>query len=208
MPPFLQKVLLETNVKVFVHCIPFRKSKSGNDLRDQHFLNTYVEVEDPLPGINHISPVIHTAEVEISSIENAIGQVAAKNRELLHIVIKHEMSSDFVTPSLSSYPTSSPSLSPSPSPSNISQLTSVLQSAIESGVSGYKSAFFCAEYQQSSAQKVEQLQKLKEVLKEQVDIVERGLATYTRSPDENFHMEDSLLGFSKLKAEVKLLDIQ
>ena len=99
MPAQIQRYQSEININIFVYSRPFRKGKkSGNEFKDLWLCNTYYLTEDAFPTIHRRTEITKKTEINVSPIDNAINTVVDKNKELNHIIAKHESGKENISP--------------------------------------------------------------------------------------------------------------
>lgn len=160
MPPSIKKFLQGNDVKVFVYSKPFRKDKQKNkenEFEDLWIRNSYFMTADAFPGIRRRAEIVESRIIEVTPIQNAVNSIQSKNEELKEIIIKHGSSRDL----------------------NINPFTMVLNGVIDAAVAGgvamYQKAFLTPAYASANPGDMPLINKLKNNILYQVDILEKGL---------------------------------
>jgi hypothetical protein len=233
MPPSVQKYYSENEIKVFLYSRPFKKTnvKSNNEFKvwnwiflfvffllllclklpsmknqDLWISNCFFITKDKLPthlrrseieevkevtriSFSHqkLTTTTTTKQVILSPIDNAIDSILKKNQELLEIITTHENGKDNISPFTM-------------------VLKGVIDAAVNGGVSMYQDAFFTAEYAKENPTKQPSVQKLKQALAEQMDILAKGLSIHGKiCPEDMSALQEQLEAqFTVIKSKVKV----
>lgn len=144
-------------MNVFVFSKQFKKTPSKSaSITDLWVCNTYLITKELFPNIKRESEVVEITEKEITPIENSIMVIEDKNAELEQKIdiaqTTNEWSSSFTM-----------------------ALKGVIDAAVNGGVDIYKKAFFTEEYEKNNPFHVPYINQLKNLLKQQINILDRGL---------------------------------
>eukprot|EP01098_Paradermamoeba_levis_P012361 TRINITY_DN5393_c0_g1_i1.p1 TRINITY_DN5393_c0_g1~~TRINITY_DN5393_c0_g1_i1.p1 ORF type:complete len:166 (-),score=52.47 TRINITY_DN5393_c0_g1_i1:91-528(-) len=141
------------------------------------------------PTIQRRLEITSRAEVELSPIENAVNTVASKTLELNEIIQKYTTDKT--------------------SKQNINPFTMVLKGVIDAAVSGgvelYMKAFFVASFARENPDMVPLINRFKEALKQQVEVLEKGLGLHkTLCSSEMAGLQEQLeVKFKQMKGEIE-----
>eukprot|EP00002_Diphylleia_rotans_P033952 TRINITY_DN726_c0_g1_i1.p1 TRINITY_DN726_c0_g1~~TRINITY_DN726_c0_g1_i1.p1 ORF type:complete len:1627 (-),score=400.74 TRINITY_DN726_c0_g1_i1:247-5127(-) len=190
MPTRIQKYINSNNVQIFVFSRPFRKTtgKLENEFKDLWISNTYLTVKDAFPTIHRRSEVVERVSVELSPVENAAKSVQSKNKDLEEFVNR------FTKPDVDKSQLSSFSM----------LLNGMIDAAVNGGVNKYRDAFFSQEYASENPDKIVFVTLLKDELRNQVTLLEKGLAAHriVCPPDMKGLQEKLDTFFAKMKADI------
>ncbi|EGG18369.1 DOCK family protein [Cavenderia fasciculata] len=179
------------DVNVFLYSKAFEKksaaspSNPNNKFADLWIRNHFLIADSSFPTIHRRAEVIKKEQTELTPIENAVNSVDLKNEELAEMVKKY-----LANPQLNLNPLAM-------------ALNGSIDAAVNGGVSLYKEAFFEKQDVLDAISKPF-IPKLSSALKNQVEILERGLYIHSqRCPEELRGLHEKLESFfPKFKSEV------
>ncbi|XP_065175778.1 dedicator of cytokinesis protein 1-like isoform X2 [Sycon ciliatum] len=152
------------NVETFTLNRPVQKGEKKG-FADMWIERTIYTTELPLPGLLHWSPVSHRETFDISPLANAVECIALKNREIRECKTRAEKNAEQLNP-LSMI------------------LNGVIDAAVMGGLAVYEEAFLSKEYEESNPQDSKLVERLKELIKEQIIILGDGLVVHARLAPE------------------------
>ncbi|KAG9302767.1 hypothetical protein G9A89_009544 [Geosiphon pyriformis] len=175
IPSSIRGYYEHNSVNTFSFSRPVNKNpdgiRSSNEFLDLWTEKTILVSEETFPTVLRRSEVIEVTMIEVSPIENALAAMKAKSRELLALETKY--GSLLKTPS-----------SPTVNKINTNPLSMSLNGAVDAPVNGglpmYKKAFFGTDFLAANPDKEHLIQRLKEAIDEQVDIIDRCLELHDR----------------------------
>ena len=138
-------------------------SVKGNDFKELWISNRFYVTQHVFPSIYRSSLVVKIVDSMLSPIDNVLRNVIEKNKELQEYVTKYE---------------SSPKDS-NPAPFAM-LLKGVLDAASNGGFAAYKDIFLSEEFLKANPDKKSSADQLREALREQLQIVGKGLNIHSR----------------------------
>lgn len=172
-PPNVLKYKENNDLISFSYSKPIQKAKEkkpDNEFKHLWVLKTFVYAEESFPTNRRRVPVADRKEVLLSPVENAVRTILDKNEELHEKCNQVEISKDVSV--------------------DVGPLSMILNGMIDAAVNGgtwkYISAFLNDEFLQENAAEpnAARLQKeLKDALKEQQELLKKGLAVFGRRAD-------------------------
>ncbi|CAO3663881.1 unnamed protein product [Rhizopus stolonifer] len=172
-PESIKKYYLSNSVSCFSFSHPIVKDviKSDKEQPESDFLNLWTEkidfvCEDQFPNIVRRSLIVSVHTKEVSPIENAVGAMENKNKELVSLEKKY-----------AAYLVSRSSV-------NINPFSMSLNGAVDAPVNGgvplYKKAFLSQEYWNKHPEMRPLITRLQKAIVDQVCIIEKCLETHNR----------------------------
>eukprot|EP00795_Rhopilema_esculentum_P012407 gene12407-3070_t len=169
-PLLMRMTFYEVNdITQFALSRPFHKGKKD---KDNEFSTLYIErttmiTKLSFPGILRWFEVTHSALTELTPVENALETMRAKNKEIQSMIGRFKADTKANLNPLSML------------------LNGVIDAAVMGGISNYEKAFFNEDYVTQNPMHSSFLDELKELIVDQVDLLEQGLALHkARAPDE------------------------
>ena len=142
-----------------------RRTSDGTASRDSdnEFANIWIErtifeIPYDLPGIVRLFPVIRSRTTVLSPLENAIECLDSKNKELKSSIIQQLTNSSAQVDGLTM------------------RLKGVIEAAVNGGIKNYEKAFFDSDYEVIHSEDHESLKQLRNLIAEQVPLLEVGLS--------------------------------
>lgn len=146
------------HVQNFRYSRPFSRKdpliEADNEFATLWLERTYLTISYPLPGILRWFPVCSTKVEEISPLHNAIETMENANKELRDLIIMYDKDKSIQLNPLSL------------------KLNGIVDPAVMGGVMNYEKAFFTPEYIDSHENDKELLQRLKDLIADQIPLLE------------------------------------
>ncbi|KAJ6238153.1 dedicator of cytokinesis [Anaeramoeba flamelloides] len=170
IPEKILKHKMEGKVNVFVYSQPFKKStiKSSNEFADLWIRNIYMITEDYFPTTCRRLKVKESKTIEISPIQNGVNSIENKNEDLISIITKYQTETIQNTNPFSM------------------ALNGVIDAAVNGGVQMYVDAFFQQKYLVDNPENEHLVAKMKQLLTNQLYILNVGLRLHNRLCPDNF----------------------
>ncbi|KAM3958048.1 LOW QUALITY PROTEIN: dedicator of cytokinesis protein myoblast city [Aphomia sociella] len=173
------------SVDKFVFSRPFQRPEESPDgttddsnqnmFATQWLLRTELEISDKLPGILRWFPVVRLRSRWVSPLEAAVEALRASNLELRALVQSAR------APSASLQPLTL-------------RLNGILDAAVQGGIKNYESAFLTPAYEERHPDDAPLLEKLKELIKDQIPLLKYGLEVHeSRAPPDLIALHAHLL---------------
>ncbi|XP_045455436.1 dedicator of cytokinesis protein 1 [Melitaea cinxia] len=168
------------NVKKFVFSRPFHRQEDSvtdstddltgtNEFATRWLERTELETSDTLPGILRWFPVVSTRTYWVCPLEVAVETMEQTNKELKAIIQETR------APGAPLHPLTM-------------RLQGILDSAVQGGLVHYERAFLTAAYENRRPQHAELLQKLRDLIVDQVPLLKYGLEVHaSREPLRELH---------------------
>jgi hypothetical protein len=158
-------------VKTFTFSRPFHRGKKDKDLE---FKTLWLEkntlkTNSKLPSTLRCVEIVSSEREELSPLKTAIEQMTSKLKELRTTLASYQADSP---PSLNINPLSM-------------LLKGMIDAAVMGGFSNYQKVFFVPAYLQENPGDVEMLNKLKQLIHEQVELLQVGLSLHAKRVPEN-----------------------
>eukprot|EP01094_Clydonella_sp_ATCC50884_P020570 TRINITY_DN4306_c0_g2_i1.p1 TRINITY_DN4306_c0_g2~~TRINITY_DN4306_c0_g2_i1.p1 ORF type:complete len:1653 (+),score=406.29 TRINITY_DN4306_c0_g2_i1:578-4960(+) len=179
-----------SDINVFTYMRPFRKKaeKSANEFEDLWTAHHFLVTAETFPGVLSRSEVVERHVVERSPIVNAIQSISAKNKDIVNLCKRCGEDSGS---------------------SQVSSLTMALNGVIDAEVNGgvkmYSQAFFVDEYLRENPDDAGNVARLKEVLRDSVDVLEMALRVHRTVCPANLQalQQKMEVFFEKMKTEIR-----
>ncbi|KAJ7594838.1 C2 domain in Dock180 and Zizimin proteins-domain-containing protein [Mycena floridula] len=136
--------------------------KAGRDHTEEIWLEkTYFKTEETFPTVLRRSQVVGLDVVEISPIDNALTEVESRTKELNALSVRYQALAK---------------TSQSVSTNNLSMsLNGAVDAPINTGISAYRVLFFSPDYVARNPERVDQVEKLRTAIDEQVRVIDSCL---------------------------------
>ncbi|KAJ3436436.1 dedicator of cytokinesis [Anaeramoeba flamelloides] len=170
IPEKVLKHKMEGKVNVFVYSKPFRKSKikSKNEFADLWIRNIYMIATDFFPTTCRRLKVKDIIIIEISPIQNGVNSIENKNEDLVSIITKYQTETIQNTNPFSM------------------ALNGVIDAAVNGGINMYVNAFLQEQYLDNYPKNEYLVIKMKQLLVNQLYILNVGLHLHNRLCPDNF----------------------
>jgi len=184
----IRKFYEVNDITQFALSRPFFKGKKD---KDNEFATLFINrttmiTQLSFPGILRWFEVSHSEKIELSPIENALETMRSKNKEIQSMIGRYRADAKANLNPLSML------------------LNGVIDAAVMGGISNYEKAFFNEEYLAKNPKHSSFMEELKELIVDQVDLLEQGLALHkVRAPEDlrPFH-EKMEKCFKDMKAKI------
>ncbi|KAJ6239295.1 dedicator of cytokinesis [Anaeramoeba flamelloides] len=170
IPDKVLKHRMEGQVNVFVYSKPFRKTKikSKNEFADLHIRNIYMIAENYFPTTCRRLKVNEIIIIEITPIQNGVNSIENKNEDLVSIITKYQIETIQNTNPFSM------------------ALNGVIDAAVNGGINMYVNAFLQDKYLKDYPSDENLVLKMKQLLVNQLYILNVGLSLHNRLCPDNF----------------------
>ncbi|KAJ6249400.1 dedicator of cytokinesis [Anaeramoeba flamelloides] len=163
LPEYIKQFQNNYDLNIFVYLKPFFKGKDKkNEFKSLWIRKDYYILNGAFPSSHRRIEIKEHRIIELSPIQNAIGSLETKNNEL------KEFNNKFGTLK----------------ETNVNPFTMALNGVIDAAVNGgvfkYIDAFFVEEYLQQNPKHTPLVEKLRRLLKEQLQLLETGLRIHEK----------------------------
>jgi dedicator of cytokinesis protein 1 len=172
------------HVSVFVGAKQFKRLSAKN-VHELWTLNTYYVTKESFPSLCRCAKVVHIQEREISPLDNSLQVMEEKNEELTGRVEKIKRTGIWT--------------------SNFTMaLKGVIDAAVNGGIQMYKH-FLTEEFLEQHPDKKPEIDRLSNLVAQQMDILHKALQVHKLVRPENLHgLHDHLEGmYQKMKQDVQ-----
>ena len=169
---FVQKQILDyykfNNVNRFIFSRPFNKGKDKeNEFASLWIERTVMQTKSTFPGILQWFALSQDEEIyELCPLENAVETMQRANEELRSLILEHQ--------------DQNPPLNPLSM-----KLNGIIDAAVMGGTAKYEQAFFTDQYIEEHPEHAEKIQVLKNLIAEQVPLLENGIKIHQYKKTED-----------------------
>jgi len=139
---------------------PIERKKGENEFIGQWLNQLFVRVEQAFPNCWVRSLVTEHKESDLNPLENAIRSIVEKNASLTALISQHEAHPEITLQPLAQ------------------DLQGVIMAAVNGGTTLYADAFLSDEYTRNNPSAAEDQQRLRDSIKEQLQIAARGMKLF------------------------------